>query len=387
MNDNIYKNALIILITFRLLPPETSAIMVNLAAGLFILPFFLFAAPAGQLADQREKSQLIRYTKLLELTLALLALIALHSLNPSLLVAVLFLLGAQSSLFGPLKYAILPQHLSAAELLPGNALIEAGTFLAILLGTLIGGYFVSLDQGPYWVALWVLGVASAGYWSSRYIPAAAPQAVAQPLSWHLARDTWQMMRELRQSPLLFWLVMGISWFWMLGATMLTQLPLYSTQILHASELEVTALLALFSIGIGLGSLGCQTLLRGQISLRLVPAAALAMSLALIDLSLASSLWRAGVDLCLLAMAGGVFIVPFYARLQIASPDDTRARMVASNNLQNALFMVLCSLAIMVFYAWGGEVRLLFVVLALANVALVIPLYVLKLSASDHATLD
>jgi MFS family permease len=271
-NDNLFKNALIVLLTFQTaqwttLPPE---LLANLAAGIFILPFFLFSATAGQLADKYDKAVLARWVKLLEISIMLVAGIGFwwHSLN--LLMSCLFLLGLHSTLFGPVKYAILPQHLHEDELVGGNALIEAGTFVAILVGTLCGGLLTGLGDGTFWITLACLATAVAGYLSSRRIPDAPAPEPALRINPNPITETWRNIGFARENRTVFLSILGISWFWLFGALMLAQFPAYAKNVLGGTETSVTLLLGVFTLGIGFGSLLCERLSAKQLEIGLVP---------------------------------------------------------------------------------------------------------------------
>ena len=255
-NDNLYKNALIVLVTFQSvqwtsLRPE---ILANLAAGLFILPFFFFSATAGQIADKYDKAKLARLTKVLEVMIMGVAIAGflLHSL--ALLLFALFLLGLQSTLFGPIKFAILPQHLREEELVGGNAQVGAGTFVAILVGTLSGGLLAGAGVAPVWIAVAGLGVAVAGYLASRGIPAAPPPAPELTVNPNPLTETWRNIGFARENRTVFLSILGISWFWLYGALFLAQIPAYGKYVLGGGEAAVTLLLATFTVGIGFGSL-------------------------------------------------------------------------------------------------------------------------------------
>ncbi|HRI93225.1 MAG TPA: MFS transporter, partial [Accumulibacter sp.] len=288
-NDNLYKNALVVLLTFQAaswttLTPE---VLANLAAGLFILPFFLFSATAGQLADKYDKARLARLTKLLEIVIMAFALLGfmMHSLEVLLLA--LFLLGLQSALFGPVKYAILPQHLHENELVGGNALVESGTFVAILIGTIAGGLLAGAAGQPTWVAYAGLLVAVVGYlcsWGIPPAPAPAPELVVglNPFS-----ETWRNIGFARENRTVFLSILGISWFWLYGALFLAQFPVYSKSVLGGDETTVTLLLSVFTVGIGLGSLLCDRLSAGHVEIGLVPFGSIGLTLFGIDLAFAS----------------------------------------------------------------------------------------------------
>ena len=260
-NDNLYKNALIVLLTFQSAQWTTLApeLLANLAAGIFILPFFLFSATAGQLADKYDKALIARLTKLLEVAIMAVAAAGfwLHSL-PVLMTA-LFLLGLQAALFGPVKFAILPQHLHPDELVGGNALIEAGTFVAILVGTLAGGLLAGAVAQPMWIAVGGLLVAVLGYLTSRDIPPAPAPDPGLKINLNPITETWHNINFARSNRTVFLSILGISWFWLYGALFLAQFPAYTKNVLGGGEATVTMLLAIFTVGIGLGSLLCERL--------------------------------------------------------------------------------------------------------------------------------
>jgi MFS family permease len=364
-NDNVYKNALMVLLTFSAaawteMKPE---VLVNLAAGLFILPFFLFSATAGQLADKFDKARLARAVKALEIVIILLVGAGFWTRSLEILLAALFLLGLQSALFGPVKYAILPQHLRDEELVGGNALVEAGTFVSILFGTLIGGILAGFDGGGAWIVGICLIAALAGFWASCRIPAAPAPEPALDISINPLAETWRGIGFARQERSVFLSILGISWFWAYGALLLTQLPAYTKSALGGGEGAVTLLLAVFSTGIGGGSLLCDRLTqrRGKaIEPGLAPIGALGMTVFGLDIALADSvglgtalplaellhdgaLWRVCGDLLLFGVFGGIYCVPLYALVQQRSPVSCRARVVAANNILNSLFMVAVAL--------------------------------------------
>jgi acyl-[acyl-carrier-protein]-phospholipid O-acyltransferase/long-chain-fatty-acid--[acyl-carrier-protein] ligase len=394
-NDNVFKNAMAILVIYRLadMSPIAPQVLVSVAAGLFILPFFLFSATAGQLADRFEKSGLIRIVKFSEIMIAMLGAWAL--LAPSVLgmLAVLFLLGVQATFFGPLKYAILPEQLEQNELVGGNALIEGGTFLAILLGTIAGGILVLREGGTGLIASLVVSLSLIGFAASLFLPKVRPGSREVTINPNFIQETWHLLGMVRANRSLFLSVLGISWFWLVGATYLAQFPAFAKDVLHADEQAVTLMLTVFSVGIGIGSMICTRLLHGEISARYVPFAALAMSLFAFDLwltslSLASgasdiqtigaflaqtSTWRVLGDLLLLAIAGGIYIVPLYTILQTRSEESQRARMIAANNIMNAAFMVLSAVASAFMLSLGFSVPEIFLTAAVAT--LVVAFYI------------
>jgi 1-acyl-sn-glycerol-3-phosphate acyltransferase len=393
-NDNVYKNALIILVSFGALNLSQAQqnVYVNLAAGLFILPFFLFSATCGQLAEKYEKSRLIRFTKLLEIGIMLLAVAALALNSLWLMFAVLFLLGAQSTLFGPVKYSILPQHLREEELVGGNAWVEAATFLAILLGTMLGGWLIVQSGGIGWVSAVMLAVAVAGYLAARRIPEAPAAMPELRINWNPFTETWRNFRFMRGNRTVFLSVLGISWFWFYGATFLSQLPNYTKLYLGGNEQVVTLLLTVFSLGIGLGSLLCERLSGRKVEIGLVPLGSIGMTWFGIDLFLAAPdlatvtglgareflgsannhrvLW----DLLLTGVFGGFYIVPLYALVQMRSEPTHRSRVIAGNNILNAAFMVVSALVAIVLLGAGLSIPQLLLTAALMNAAVAVFIY-------------
>jgi MFS family permease len=394
LNDNVLKNAMVVLLTFQAaswttMKPE---VLANLAAGIFILPFFLFSATAGQIADKYDKAMLTRLVKLLEIGIVLVAGagFVLHSL--AVLLGSLFLLGLHSTLFGPIKYAILPQHLGEKELVGGNALIEAGTFVAILLGTLLGGLLAGDLGGSGAITLAGLAFAVAGYLASRAIPAAPPPAPELRVHPNPISETWRNIKFARENRSVFLSIMGISWFWLYGAMFLAQFPAYTKNVLGGSETAVTLLLATFTLGIGVGSLLCERLSAERVELGLVPFGSIGLTLFGLDLAFASpaapagealgalallaqaGTWRILADLALLGIFGGFFIVPLYALVQQRSAEAHRARVIAANNIFNALFMVVGALAAAAMLGKGLSIPALFGVAALCNAAVAVFIY-------------
>ena len=394
-NDNLYKNALVVLLTFQSAQWTTLApeLLANLAAGIFILPFFLFSATAGQLADKYDKALLARLTKLLEVAIMGVAAAGfwLHSL-PVLMTA-LFLLGLQSTLFGPVKYAILPQHLHPDELVGGNALIEAGTFVAILVGTLAGGLLAGAVAQPMWIAVGGLLVAVLGYLTSRDIPPAPAPDPSLKINLNPITETWHNINFARSNRTVFLSILGISWFWLYGALFLAQFPAYTKNVLGGGEATVTLLLAIFTVGIGLGSLLCERMSGKHVEIGLVPFGSIGLTLFGIDLYFASpvglvgngthellallsipAIWRVLFDLMLLGVFGGFFIVPLYALVQIRSAPEQRARIIAANNILNALFMVVGALGAAAALGAGLSIPALFGLAALLNALVAIYIY-------------
>ncbi|MCH9827604.1 MAG: MFS transporter [Gammaproteobacteria bacterium] len=393
-NDNVFKNALMILVAFGIggLSSGDVNLLVNLAAGLFILPFFLLSATAGQLADKLEMSRLIRAIKLLEIGIMLLGAVALSLRSVPFLLAVLCLMGVQSALFGPVKYAILPQHLRAGELIGGNALVEAATFLAILLGTLLGGWLIAQGQGTVWVGTIVVAVALLGYGASRSIPPTRPTDPGLRINWNPITETVRNIGFMRRQPVVFLSVLGISWFWFYGATFLAQLPNYTKLVLGGDETVVTLLLTVFSFGVGGGSLLCERLSGRQVEIGLVPLGSIGLTLFGIDLYFTRSGeagvaslnaaaflaqaggWRVAVDLLMLGVFGGLYIVPLYALIQTRCEPSHRSRVIAGNNILNALFMVVSALLSIALLAAGLSIPQLLLTVALMNAAVAVFIY-------------
>ncbi|TXI77230.1 MAG: MFS transporter [Dechloromonas sp.] len=393
-NDNLFKNALVVLLTFQSaqwtsLKPE---LLANLAAGIFILPFFLFSATAGQMADKYDKAMLARLVKLLEMAIMGVAAAGFYLQSLTVLMIGLFLLGLHSTLFGPVKYAILPQHLHNDELVGGNALIEAGTFVAILIGTLAGGLLGGSVSHPVWIAVGGLVVALAGYVTSRGIPAAPPPVPTLKINLNPLTETWRNIAFARGNRTVFLSILGISWFWLYGALFLAQFPAYAKNVLGGGESTVTLLLATFTVGIGVGSMLCERMSGKMVEIGLVPFGSIGLTLFGLDLYFASpigapgealpllallaeaGIWRVLFDLVMLGVFGGFFIVPLYALVQIRSEPAFRARIIAANNILNALFMVVGALGAAALLAAGVAIPTLFLIAAVLNAAVAIYIY-------------
>lgn len=397
-NDNVYKNALIILITYQVsnLTTDDSNNLVNLSAGLFILPFFLFSATAGQLADKYEKSFLIRWIKLLEIVIMVMAAIGFYFGHIPFLMAILFLMGAHSSLFGPTKYGLLPQHLKPEELIGGNGLVEMGTFVAILLGTITGGILIGIAGfGALMVSVIVIAIAGLGYLTSCYIPLAPAVAPELKINWNPISETWRSLKFLQNNRTVFLSVLGISWFWFFGGIFLAQLPNYTKYTLGGNEQVVTLLLALFSFGIGVGSLLCERFSGHKVEVGLVPLGAIGLSVFSLDLSLAYSTpvttqtllgvqefiqmpgsWRVMIDIVLLSTSGGLYIVPLYALIQQRSVRSHVSRVIAGNNIVNAFLMVLSAIFAIVVLNAGLSIPQLFFLVSILNA--LVAFYIFKL---------
>jgi len=366
-NDNVFRFALMFTLTFTAAEDLALDIdlLMNLAAALFILPFFLFSGIAGQLADKYEKSQVIRRIKWLELTLMLVALIAFASQAWWLLFVLVFAMGVQSALFGPIKYALLPQVLAKDELVTGNAFVGMGTFVAILFGTLLGGLLAGwAGEAPWVIGFAVLSFAFVGLLASWGIPEAKAGDPGLKLNWNIYSQTRRVLKEANKQRSVFWAILAISWFWFMGSGYLTQFPHFTRSVLGSDEGVGTLLLTLFSLGVGMGALLCGYWSRGKIELGLVPLGALGMALFSFDLYrqavtfpvllegeslrtltefLALGGQRLLVDLTLAGVSGGLFIVPLYSLVQRRSPVAVRAQVIAALNVFNALAMVLSAL--------------------------------------------
>jgi 1-acyl-sn-glycerol-3-phosphate acyltransferase len=397
LNDNIFKNALAALVVFegaRMGGLNTDQV-VNLSALVFILPFFLFSALFGQFADKYEKSMQIRRIKLFEVGIMLLATLGFWLDSLPLLLGVLFLLGFQSTIFGPIKYGILPQVLDRRELIGGNALVEMGTFVAILAGTIAGPLLAAVDAPwPVWVSAAGLVVAVAGWLAALRIPHCAASAPELNINWNLFSETIRNIRFINQSRVVLHGVLGISWFWFFGATILVQIPSYSQNILGGDERLMSVLLALFIVGISTGSLACEKLSRGQVEIGLVPLGSIGLTVFGLDLYFASPMtvltdtsigmffgqlsnWRIVFDLAMIGVFGGFYIVPLYALVQQRSVPSHRSRVIAGNNILNALFMVVAAVFAMLLLGWGGfSIPELFMVTAILNAVVAIYIFLL-----------
>ena len=384
-NDNLLKTAIVVLISFHGLslaglPPEQ---LVNLAAGVFILPFFLFSATAGKLSERYDKAVIARWIKLAEIAIMLLAGAGFFLHSAGLLLSALFLMGAHSAFFGPLKYSVLPQYLKEHELVGGNGLIEMGTFLAILVGQ-IGGSMLTTG-GPLLITATLLATALFGYGASRAMPPARPGAPELKLSFNFLKDSVVLMRDAWRIRDVRCAILGISWFWLMGAVYTTQLPTFTRLHLGGDAGVYTLLLALFSIGIGLGSVVCAKLSQGKLQLGMVLVGSIGMTLFGGDLALSAlphyrgeligladflaraGSWRNMVDVALLGFFGGFFTVPLYTWLQTASPDDFRSQAVAANNIANGFYMVAAAIGSALALKFYDSIAILLLATAALNI--------------------
>ncbi|HVA15701.1 MAG TPA: MFS transporter [Stellaceae bacterium] len=388
LNDNLLKNALVIQVAYgRSGSASDIEVIVTVATALFILPYFLFSATAGELADKFAKMRLIKALKLWEIGVMTLAAASfLFGGGIGIGLTILFLLGIQAAFFGPVKYGILPELLGPDELLSGNAVIEAGTFLAILIGTIAGGLLILLADGPAIVSATLLIGAVGGWIASLFIPHTEGRAAGLRLNPNIVAETWKVLRYANASRAMRWTILGNSWFWFVGVALVSQFPNYAKDVIGADNQVVTLFLTLNSLGIGAGSLLAGRLLHGRISARLVPFAALAMAVFSGDLWLSDGRHigtglmnaaaflgvaqnaRVAFDLVAIAVAAGVFVVPLYALMQAKSATEHRSRVVAANNVWNALFMVAAGLGSAVMLKLGAGVTDIFLTVAIANLA-------------------
>jgi 1-acyl-sn-glycerol-3-phosphate acyltransferase len=405
-NDNLFKFAFTVLVTYQLQVPWLPEGMAGLVIGaLFILPFVLFSATSGQLADKLEKSRLMRFVKNLEIAIMAAAALGFLTANAALLLACVFLMGLHSTLFGPVKFAYLPQHLSERELTGGNGMVEMGTFVAILLGSLAGGVLIALPQiGPTAVALACFGVALAGRWAAQAVPHSPATDPGLQINWNPFTETWRNLVLARQDIVVFRSLLGISWMWFFGAVFLANFPAFAKGVLHGDEHVASLLLVVFSVGVGIGALLCEVVSRRHVEIGLVPAGAIGMSVFAIDLYFAArglpavpvqglgaflaqpAHWRVVADLFMLALSVGVYSVPMYALIQLRSQPSHRARIIAANNIVNALFMIVSSLGAGAMLGAGFSVPEVFLATALLNVLvgayvfLLVPEYLLRFVA-------
>lgn len=385
-NDNIFKNVLLLFVAFASVDtlPISSNLFINLAAGLFILPFFLFSALAGVLADKYEKSWFIRKIKLIEVVIMSLGAIGFIYESYGILLLLLFLMGTQSAFFGPVKYALLPQQLKTKELVSGNALVETGTFLAILIGTLGAGIIASEESAKLIAAISIILFAILGYVSSCFIPEAPSNAPNLEVNWQPVKLTRSTLAIAKKDRPTFQALMSISWFWFLGAAYLTQFPNFTRLHLNGTESSVAFLLALFSVGIAIGSLTCDKLSNHRIEIGIVPIGSMGISIfgLLMAISIPeslphfesfnefvahSALWPLFAYLLLLGISGGIFIVPLYSLMQLRAKPDERAQVIAGLNIYNSLFMVGSAvLGIVCLSVLELSIPQLFILLAVGN---------------------
>ncbi|UJW80781.1 MFS transporter [Hydrogenophaga sp. SL48] len=406
-NDNVFKFAFTVLVTYQLQVSWLPASMAGLVIGaLFILPFLLFSATSGQLADKYPKEVLIRFVKSLEIGIMLLAGWGFMHQQVPLLLGCVFLMGLHSTLFGPVKFAYLPQHLSERELTGGNGMVEMGTFVAILLGNVAGGLLIAMPLvGPTYVAAACLGLAVIGRALAQAVPVSPATDPALQINWNPITETWRNLKLAHENTVVFRSLLGISWMWFFGAVFLSQFPSFARDVLHGDEQVASLLLVVFSIGIGVGALLCEILSRRHVEIGLVPLGAIGMSVFSIDLYFASrglppstvaltlgpflgetAHWRVLADLALLSLFAGIYSVPMYALIQMRSQPTHRARIIAANNILNALFMIGSSVLAGALLGAGVSIPQLFGLVGLANavvafyIFMLVPEYLLRFVA-------
>ena len=395
-NDNFFKNALVVLVTFRgiTLMGMESEDLVAVVSGLLVLPFFMFSPLAGQFADKFEKSKLVRHVKLLEIAIMLVAAAGFLLKSYILLVGLIFMTGLQSAFFGPIKFSIIPDLVGEKHLTEGNALIELGTFLSILLGTIAGGLATSVPQADTFIGLMLIVIAIVGYFTARTVlevPVADPNLKIQ---WNPFPEYLSLWRLLKERVAIFNSVLAISWFWFFGAGVLSVLPLYVKDFLLGNENVVTLFLAMFTLGVAIGSMLSEELSFGRVEIGLVPIGSAGLSVFLLDLYLVgmpgnsigagstelstftSSFagWRLMFDFFMMSVCGGIFIVPLYTLLQERSQAATRSRVIAGNNIVNAAFTVLAAVAVVVFYQLGMSQVEIFASFAVMNFLVCLYIY-------------
>ncbi|MBL0421717.1 MFS transporter [Ramlibacter sp. AW1] len=406
-NDNLFKFAFTVLVTYQLqlswLPPELAGLAIG---AVFILPFILLSATSGQLADKYEKAALMRGVKWLELAIMVAAAWGFQAAHAPLLLACVFLMGLHSTLFGPVKYAYLPQHLNERELTGGNGLVEMGTFVAILLGNVAGGLLVAMPgMGRGSVGAACLGLAVLGLVASYRIPRSEPVDPHLEIRLNPFTETWRNLQLAHEQIVVFRSVLGISWMWFFGAVFLSQFPAFAKEVLHGDAGVASLLLATFSVGVAAGALMCEALSRRHVEIGLVPLGAIGMTVFAVDLYLVSSAlppsagawspasfltqwahWRVLVDLAGVSLCAGLYSVPMYALIQLRSKPTHRARIVAANNILNALFIIASALACAGLLAAGVSIPGVFLAVAIANavvavyIFLLVPEYLLRFVA-------
>lgn len=405
-NDNLFKFAFTVMVTYQLsvgwLPPAMAGLVIG---ALFILPFLLFSATSGQLTDKFEKTVMIRFVKNLEIAIMGVAAWGFIMANVPALLLCTFMMGLHSTLFGPVKFAYLPQVLSERELTGGNGMVEMGTFVAILLGNVVGGLIVAIPEvGHQSVAYACVGLAVAGRLVAGRIPSAPATDPGLKINWNPVSETWRNLKLAHGNIVVYRSLLGISWMWFFGAVFLSQFPSFAKEVLHGDAHVASLLLVVFSIGIGIGSLMCEMLSRRHVEIGLVPLGAIGMTVFAIDLYFASrslpasevmglaaflaqgAHWRVMADLLLLSLFAGLYSVPMYALIQLRSPATHRARIIAANNILNALFMIASSLIAGALLAMDVTIPQIFFLVGLANavvalyIFLLVPEYLLRFVA-------
>lgn len=387
-NDNVFKTALITLVAFHAASLTTidGSTLATLLPGLFILPFFLFSATAGQIADKFEKSRIIRFVKLFEIGIMAFASAGFYMHNIWLLAAALFMMGMHSTLFGPVKYSYLPQHLKENELIGGNGMVEMGSFVAILLGQVLGAWLATVTHHETFTSTAILAIAIMGYWTSRGVPNSPAADPNLRINWNPVTETIKSVKLIWPKQPLWLAIVAISWFWFYGATLLAQFPNFAKNVLHGDESVFILLLSVFSIGIGLGSLLCEKLSKGRVELGLMMFGAIGLTIFGVDLYASSNSihtatnevllnyqyflfnhWRLLADIALIGLFGGFYIVPLYVLIQTRSEKQYQSRVIAANNIMNALFMVVSAGFSILIFNHGYSIPQLFLATAMLNV--------------------
>ncbi|NML42834.1 MFS transporter [Ramlibacter sp. G-1-2-2] len=406
-NDNLFKFAFTVLVTYQLQVAWMQPAVAGLVIGaLFILPFLLFSATSGQLADKYPKDLVIRLVKWLEIAIMLLAAYGFFGSNVPVLLACVFLMGLHSTLFGPVKYAYLPQHLNERELTGGNGMVEMGTFVAILLGDVAGGLIVAVPHvGAHWVGFCCIALALLGRLAAQWVPPSPATDPGLKINWNPVSETWRNLKLAHGNVVVFRSLLGISWMWFFGSVFLTQFPAFAKEVLHGDEHVASLLLVVFSVGIGVGSLLCEILSRRHVEIGLVPLGAIGMTVFAVDLYFASrglppqsadmgvavfistgAHWRVMADLALLSLFAGLYSVPMYALIQLRAEPSHRARIIAANNILNALFMIVSALLAGALLAGGATIPQVFLYTGIANaivagyIFLLVPEYLLRFFA-------
>jgi 1-acyl-sn-glycerol-3-phosphate acyltransferase len=395
-NDNAFRNALVMLVAFQLgLPDAQVSLYTNLAPALFILPYFLFSATAGQLAEKFEKTRIIRWVKLFEVAAMAIAAVGFLTHHVSLLLVVLFLMGVHSTVFGPIKYSILPQALDRTELVGGNALVETGTQLAMLVGMIVGNSLMLIaGYGTLAASLTTILIAVVGYLASRAIPPAPATAPDLRFNWNPFSETWRVLKITAADRAVFNAVLGISWFWFFGTVMIAQLPNYTRHVLGGDGSVNTLVLTLFSLGTGIGSLLCERLSHRRVEIGLVPMGAFGLTVFAGDLYFARpavtpgvalawqafltapGAWRAALDLTLIGASAGFYVVPLFAFVQSRAPRERLSRVIAGNNIVNAVLICMASGFGIALTALGLSTPAIFLVTGLVNIAVAIYIFTL-----------
>jgi MFS family permease len=394
-NDNLFKFAFTVMVTYQLSVSWLPVSLAGLVIGaLFILPYLLFSATSGQLAEKYAHTVIMRWVKNCEIGIMALAAVGFMTQHAAVLLLCTFLMGLHSTVFGPVKYSYLPRVLGEQELTGGNGMTEMGTFVAILLGNVAGGLLVAIPEvGHLTVSVACMAVALLGRWMSGRIPPLSATHPEQAINWNPFTETLHNLRLARANPKVFRTLLGISWMWFFGAVFLSQFPSFAKEVLHGDAQVASLLLVLFSVGIGVGSLLCEALSRGRVEIGLSPLGAIGMTLFAVDLFIASTglpasalmdirtfvsysaHWRLMADLLLLSLFTGIYSVPMYALIQLDSKATEVARIIAANNIINALFMIASALIAGAMLSAHMTVPDIFLWTGLANAAVTLAIFI------------